>query len=89
MIVNEACFLEVGVAMDEQEERRLEMDQRVLRSKLINLSLDWELAALALDGQRYKTPGLTERESLRETSNVYRKCISELAEILGITIPTR
>jgi hypothetical protein len=54
-----------------------------LRNQLVNLTMDWELAALTLDAQRYKTQGPLEKESLRDTANTYRKCIAELSEILS------
>ena len=60
-----------------------EMDTRVLRSRLVNLTLDWELAALTMDAQRYKSHEQIERESLRDTANTYRKCVAELSEILA------
>ena len=60
-----------------------EMNTRALRSKLVNLTLDWELAALTKDAQRYKSHEQIERESLRETANTYRKCVAELSEILA------
>jgi len=66
-----------------EEESKRELHQRVLRNKLLNLTLDWELAALTLDSQRYKAAACTERESLRDTANTYRKCVSELTEILS------
>jgi hypothetical protein len=66
----------------QEDQRNVEMEHRVLRSKLINLSLDWELAAMALDAQRHKAQA-TEKQAFRETATVYRKCIAELSEILG------
>ena len=65
------------------EERNGEISTRVLRSKLVNLTLDWELAALTMDAQRYKAHEQIERESLRDTANTYRKCVAELSEILA------
>jgi hypothetical protein len=65
------------------QDRNGEMNTRVLRSKLVNLTLDWELAALTMDAQRYKTHEQIERESLRDTANTYRKCVAELSEILA------
>ena len=64
-------------------DRRGEIETRVLRSKLVNLTLDWELAALTIDTQRYKSQEQIERESLRDTANTYRKCVAELSEILA------
>ena len=60
-----------------------EMNTRALRSKLVNLTLDWELAALTMDAERYKSHVQIERESLRDTANTYRKCVAELTEILA------
>jgi hypothetical protein len=71
----------VGVPREEASNR--EMEIRVLRSRLMNLTLDWELAALTLDAQRYHSHGTMERESLRDSAVTYRKCISELSEILS------
>ena len=59
------------------------LDARVLRSQLVNLTLDWELAALALDAQRYRAGEFEERESLRNSANAFRKCIAELTEVLA------
>lgn len=56
---------------------------KVLRSRLVNLTLDWELTALSLDAQRYRTAPLDERESLRDSANAYRKCIAELTAVLS------
>jgi|RhiMethySRZTD1v2_1073278.scaffolds.fasta_scaffold5145685_1 hypothetical protein len=56
--------------------------QGALRSRLVNLTLDWEVAAMTLDAQRYKTTTTLERESFRDSANIYRKCISEVTEIL-------
>ena|SRR5436190_10791851 len=53
-----------------------------LRNKLVNLTLDWEAAAMTLDSQRIKSQTTLERESSRESANVYRKCISEVTDIL-------
>lgn len=65
------------------EDRKHDVDLRVLRSRLVNLTLDWELAALTLDAQRYKASGPSERECLRDSAVAYRKCIAELTEILS------
>ena len=65
------------------EDRSGDINTRVLRSKLVNLTLDWELAALTMDAQRYKAHEQIERESLRDTANTYRKCVAELSEILA------
>jgi hypothetical protein len=59
------------------------LDVRVLRNQLINLTLDWELEALALDAQRYRAPGAVERENLRDSAIAYRKCIAKLTELLN------
>ena len=65
------------------ENRKNELEARVLRNRLVNLTLDWELAALTMDAQRYKTHGPLEKESLRDSANTYRKCVAELSEILS------
>jgi hypothetical protein len=65
------------------EERKTDIESRVLHSRLVNLTLDWELAALTMDVQRYKTNTQMERESLRDSANTYRKCVAELNEILA------
>jgi len=65
------------------EDKRCEIENRVLRSKLVNLILDWELAALTMDAQRYKSHAQMERESLRDAANTYRKCVAELNEIIA------
>jgi hypothetical protein len=65
------------------EDKRSEIENRVLRSKLVNLILDWELAALTMDAQRYKSHAQMERESLRDAANTYRKCVAELNEIIA------
>ena len=64
-------------------EKKSDIETRVLRSRLVNLSLDWELAALTMDAQRYKSHTQIDRESLRDTANTYRKCVAELSEILA------
>ena len=64
-------------------DQKNDLDARFLRNKLVNLTLDWELAALTLDSQRYKSNASMERESLRDAALAYRKCISELTEILA------
>ena len=43
------------------EDRSGDINTRVLRSKLVNLTLDWELAALTMDAQRYKAHEQIER----------------------------
>jgi hypothetical protein len=60
-----------------------DVQTRVLRSQLMSLALDWELAALALDAQRYRAAGNEQRESLRDSAVTYRKCIAELSELLS------
>jgi len=72
-----------GAAVEEQIVRTSDVSARVLRSRLVNLTLDWELAALTLDAQRYRANGNIERESLREKAIAYRKCIAELTEVLS------
>jgi hypothetical protein len=69
-------------------ERTFEIETRVLRSRLVNLTLDWELAALTMDAQRYKSHEQLERESLRDSANTYRKCVAELSEIIAGTAHT-
>jgi len=59
-----------------------ELFKGLLRSKLVNLTLDWEVAAMTLDTERYKSQTTVERESLRDSATIYRKCISEVTEIL-------
>jgi hypothetical protein len=59
-----------------------QLEIRVLRNKLINLTLDWELEALSLDAQRYRAIRLEDRENLRESALAYRKCITKLTELL-------
>lgn len=59
------------------------VEARVLRSRLVNLTLDWELTALSLDAQRYRTSALDEREHLRDSANAYRKCLAELTAVLS------
>ena len=66
-------------------ERSSAIETRVLRSRLVNLSLDWELAALTMDAQRYKSHEQTERESLRDSANTYRNCVAELSDIIATT----
>lgn len=66
-----------------EDRKKNDVETRVLRNKLVNLTLDWELAALTLDAQRYKSSGALERESLRDSANTYRKCIAELNEIVS------
>ena len=66
-----------------EEQKRNDLETRVLRNRLVNLTLDWELAALTMDAQRYQFGGPLERESLRDSANTYRKCIAELSEILS------
>ena len=73
---------EARIARDEAHKKN-DLETRVLRNKLVNLTLDWELAALTMDAQRYKSSGPLERESLRDSANTYRKCIAELSEILS------
>ena len=64
-------------------EKNFDIENRVLRSRLVNLTLDWELAALTMDAQRYKSHAQLERESLRDSANTYRKCVAELSEIIS------
>ena len=67
----------------QSEERKSDLETKVLRNRLVNLTLDWELAALTLDAQRYKANAPLEKESLRDSANTYRKCVAELGEILS------
>jgi hypothetical protein len=59
------------------------VEARVLRSQLVNLTLDWELTALALDAQRYRAADVLKRESLRESASAIRKCVAELTKVLS------
>ena len=59
------------------------LEVRVLRNQLINLTLDWELEALALDAQRYRARVAEEREHFRDSALAYRKCIAKLTELLN------
>ena len=72
--------------MPGDERQKVEMHSRVLRNKLINLTLDWELAALTLDAHRYKSQTTMERDTFRDSANIYRKCISEVTELLHSAI---
>lgn len=65
------------------QEIKSDIESRVLRSRLVNLTLDWELAALSMDAQRYKSLAQIDRESLRDSANTYRKCVAELSEVLS------
>ena len=65
------------------QEIKSDIETRVLRSRLVNLTLDWELAALTMDAQRYKSHAQIDRESLRDSANTYRKCVAELSEVLS------
>ena len=73
----------VGSMEGEAKERKAELETGALRKKLVNLALDWELAALTLDGQGYKPETCSDGESLRASAVVYRKCIAELTEALS------
>ena len=75
------------VGLGSGEHRQGEIETRVLRSRLVNLTLDWELAALTMDAQRYKAHEQIERESLRDSANTYRKCVAELSEIISHSPP--
>jgi hypothetical protein len=66
-----------------QADRKDGLEARVLRGQLVSLTLDWELAALALDAQRYRVPDCEERENLRDSAAAYRKCIAELTQVLA------
>ena len=73
----------IGWQDSTKEERRADLEAGGLRAKLTTLALNWEIAALTLDSHRYKADTVAERESLRDSAMVYRKCITELAQILG------
>jgi hypothetical protein len=66
-----------------REDGANDVELRVLRNKLINLMLDWELEALSLDAQRYRAIRPEDRENLRESALAYRKCITKLTELLN------
>jgi hypothetical protein len=68
---------------DQSVEEEGAMDNHVLKSRLINLLLDWELEALSLDARRYRSEAADERESLRRSATLYRKCIADLSTLLG------
>lgn len=72
-----------GLMEGEAEERKNELEAGVLKKRLINLTLDWDLAARTLDEYGYKAETCAERESLRERATVYRKCIAEITEVLA------
>ncbi|MGZ8919852.1 MAG: hypothetical protein ACXW3L_02590 [Limisphaerales bacterium] len=75
-------------ALFARRETEGDIETRVQRSRLINLTLDWELRALTMDAQRYKSLDQTERESLKDMANTYRNCVSELSVVLAhITVP--
>lgn len=61
------------------------LDARTIRNRLVNLKLEWEVAALTLDTQRYLAHDEKERESLRCSANTYRKCVAELSIIIAST----
>jgi len=63
--------------------QKTDVEVKMLRSKLVTLTQEWELSALALDAQRYQAPEATERESLSDSATTYRKCIWELTEVLS------
>jgi hypothetical protein len=56
---------------------------RLLRNQLMNLTLGWELEALALDAKRYRAVGSEQKESLRDSALAYRKCIAKVTELLN------
>jgi hypothetical protein len=66
-----------------EEQQRLERENRMLRSRLKNLTLSWELKALAFEAQEH-TKLNAENVILKERVSVYRKCISEVTEILEL-----
>lgn len=73
--------------LERGETESKENESRVLRNHLTSLVLDWEMAALKLDAERYKAESTAERESLRDSALVYRKCVSELTEIVAAALP--
>ena len=73
----------IGSIEGEARERKAELETGALQKKLVNLALDWELAALTLDDQGYSAEACLDGESLRASAVVYRKCIAELTEILA------
>lgn len=73
----------IGSIEGEARERKAELETGALQKKLVNLALDWELAALTLDDQGYSAEACADGESLRASAVVYRKCIAELTEILA------
>ena len=76
-----AAVVESGTGLG--KEPRKDLQTQMLRSRLVNLTLGWEVTALSLDAERYRTSGIGERESLRESAGAYRKCIAELTEVLA------
>jgi hypothetical protein len=66
------------------EKENVILTEMFLRTKLVKLALDWELKALDLDAARYRTPGPTERENLRETALTYRRCIADLSSLMNL-----
>ena len=64
------------------EEAKSDMELRVLRNRLLDLTLNWELEALSLDAQRYRAERMEERENLRESALAYRKCVHKLTALL-------
>src|SRR5262245_26760728 len=74
---------ELGREIYAGAEKKDNANARVLRNQLVNLTLDWELTALALDARRYRTACSDERESLRDSATTYRKCIAELTKVLS------
>jgi hypothetical protein len=73
-----------GVREENAQPKNIEVC--VLRSKLINLTLDWELQALALDSQRYRAAGIVERQHLRDNALAYRKCIAKVTEVINDSV---
>lgn len=62
---------------------RNDLELRILRNKLVNLTLDWELEALALDAKRYRESVADQRDHLRDNALAYRKCIAKLSGLLN------
>ena len=81
--MNSAGTWEAMVGSTNQQDHCNHVEAQVLRSRLVHLTLNWELAALALDAQRYRTLAAFEKESLRDSATAYRKCITALTEVLS------
>jgi len=69
--------------VDGETNGRRDVEAKVFQSRLLNLTLNWELTALALDARRYRAENAAERESLRDSATVYRKCMAGLSEVIS------